>query len=142
MRQRSNGEHPEIRDYGRDPFIFNIAHATQMNENFRTTLWTGRDMQLTLMSIPTNGDIGVEMHPDVDQFIRVEHGKAKVYMGNRRNDLREMGYVDGHYALLIPAGIWHNIVNVGNRPLKLYSLYAPPKHPFGTVHGTKEDAEH
>lgn len=142
MQHRGNGEHPEVRDYGRDPFIFNIAHATQMNENFRTTLWTGRDMQLTLMSIPVRGDIGVEMHPDVEQFIRIESGKAKIYMGNRRNDLREMGYADGHYALLIPAGTWHNIVNVGNRPLKLYSLYAPPKHPFGTVHEVRKDSEH
>lgn len=63
-------------------------------------------------------------------------------MGSCRNDLRDMGFVDGNYAILIPAGTWHNIVNMGNRPLKLYSLYAPPQHPFGTVHGTKVDAEH
>ena len=99
-------------------------------------------MQLTLMSVPVSGDIGVELHEDVDQFIRIESGKAKVYMGAGRNDLKEMGCVDGNYAILIPAGTWHNIVNVGNSPLKLYSLYAPPKHPFGTVHRTKEDAEH
>lgn len=142
MRKRNYGEHPEIRDYGFEPFVFNINHATNMNENFRTTLWTGRDMQLTLMSIPTRGDIGAEMHPDVDQFIRVESGRAKVYMGSCRNNLQEQGYVDGNYAILIPAGTWHNIVNVGNHPLKLYSLYAPPQHPFGTVHHTKEDAEH
>jgi mannose-6-phosphate isomerase-like protein (cupin superfamily) len=113
-----------------------------MNENFRTTLWTGQDMQLTLMSIPVCGDIGVEMHSDVDQFIRVESGRARVYMGSCRSNLREMGCVDGNYAIIIPAGTWHNVVNVGNRPLKLYSLYAPPQHPFGTVHRTKADAEH
>ena len=142
MRHRNCGEHPRIRDYGGEPFVFNIHHATTMNENFRTTLWTGRDMQLTLMSIPVHGDIGIEMHDDVDQFIRVESGRAKVYMGSCRNHLHEMGYVDGDYAILIPAGTWHNIENVGTRPLKLYSLYAPPKHPFGTVHQTKADAEH
>ena len=60
MRHCNHGKHPEIRDYGRKPFIFNIHHATMMNKNFRTTLWTGRDMQLTLMSIPVHGDIGVE----------------------------------------------------------------------------------
>lgn len=141
MRKRSCGEHPEIRDYGCESFIFNIHHATTMNENFRTTLWTGRDMQLTLMSIPACGDIGVEMHSDVDQFIRVESGRAKVYMGSCRNHLQEQACVDGNYAILIPAGTWHNIVNAGNRPLKLYSLYAPPQHPFGTVHKTKADAE-
>ena len=142
MQHRSGGKHPEIRDYGCDPFIFNINHATNMNENFRTTLWTGRDMQLTLMSIPVHGDIGIEMHDDVDQFIRIESGRAKVYMGSCRNNLQEQACVDGNYAIIIPAGTWHNIVNVGNRPLKLYSLYAPPKHPFGTVHQTQADAEH
>ena len=141
MRHRRCGEHPEIRDYGCEPFIFNINHATRMNENFRTTLWTGRDMQLTLMSIPVCGDIGAEMHPDVDQFIRVENGKAKVYIGSCRNDLQEMECVDESYAILIPAGTWHNVVNVGRCPLKLYSLYAPPQHPVGTVHRTKADAE-
>ena len=141
MRNRNRGEHPEIRDYGCEPFIFNIHHATCMNENFRTTLWTGTDMQLTLMSIPVNSDIGVEMHEDVDQFIRIESGRARVYMGYCRNELREQACVDGNYAILIPAGTWHNIVNVGNRPLKLYSLYAPPQHPFGMVDKTKGDAE-
>lgn len=142
MRQRFCGKHPEIRDYGCEPFIFNINHATNMNENFRTTLWTGEHLQVTLMSIPVCGDIGAEIHPDVDQFIRVESGRAKVYMGSCRNNLQEQACVDGDYAILIPAGTWHNIVNVGNRPLKLYSLYTPPQHPFGTVHRTKEEAEH
>ena len=142
MRRPNCGKHPEIRDYGSDPFLFNIHHATEMNENFRTTLWTGQNMQLTLMSIPVCGDIGVEMHMDVDQFIRIESGMAKIYMGSSQYDLREQACVDGNYALLIPVGTWHNIVNVGSRPLKLYSLYAPPQHPFGTVHQTKEDAEH
>ena len=142
MQKKSCGNHPEVRDYGGEPLVFNIDHATNMNENFRTTLWTGRDMQLTLMSIPAGGEIGAEMHPDVDQFIRVESGRARVYMGNSRCDLQEVGCVNESYALLIPAGTWHNIVNSGNRPLKLYSLYAPPTHPSGTVHKTKEDAEH
>ena len=142
MRKPHCGQHPEIRDYGCEPFIFNIDHATTMNENFRTVLWTGRDLQLTLMSIPVCGDIGVEMHTTVDQFIRVESGRARIYMGNCRKNLQEVACVDDHYALLIPAGTWHNVVNIGNRPLKLYSLYAPPQHPFGTVHPTKEDATH
>lgn len=142
MRKQGCGEHPEIRDYGCEPFIFNIHHATEKNQNYRTTLWTGRHMQLTLMRIPVCGDIGEEMHADVDQFIRVESGKAKVYIGSCRNNLQEVACVDENYAILIPAGTWHNIVNAGNRPLKLYSLYAPPQHPFGTVHPTKKDAQH
>ena len=142
--QKESGarRHPEIRDYGPEPMIFPIAHATEKNENFRTTLWTGDGMQLTLMSIPVGGDIGVEMHDDVDQFIRVESGDASVWLGSRQNALREQGYVDDDYALIIPHGTWHNIVNVGKTPLKLYSLYAPPKHPRGAVHKTKADAAH
>ena len=142
MKRHNCKQHPEIRDYGCEPLIFNIDHATNMNQNFRTTLWTGRYMQLTLMSIPTCGEIGVEMHTDVDQFIRIESGRAKVYMGSCKSNLQEVQCVDESYALLIPAGTWHNIVNVGRCPLKLYSLYAPPQHPFGTVHNTKADAEH
>lgn len=141
MRNHHQGEHPEIRDYGPEPFVFNMNHAAKMNRNFRTTLWTGQDMQLTLMSIPVRGDIGVEMHKDVDQFIRIEGGHAKVYVGNKENALREVGSVNENYAIIIPAGTWHNVVNIGNRPLKIYSLYAPPQHPRGTVHQTKSDAE-
>ena len=141
MRNCRRESHPEIRDYGYEPFIFNIDHAARMNQNFRTTLWTGRDLQLTLMSIPVRGDIGVEMHDDVDQFIRVVSGRARVYMGNCPGHLEAMADVDGSDAIIIPAGTWHNIVNIGGRPLKLYSVYAPPKHPRGTVHRTKVDAE-
>lgn len=141
MRNHNCGNHPEIRDFGPNPLVFNIDHATKMNQNFRTTLWTGTYMQLTLMCIPVCGEIGVEMHPDVDQFIRIENGLAKVFMGGSRNAIREEATVDGNYAIIIPAGTWHNIINVGNRPLKLYSLYAPPNHPFGTIHKTKADAE-
>ena len=141
MRNCNPGKHPEIRDYGPEPFIFNINHATSKNQNFRTTLWTGRNMQLTLMSIPVRCDIGVEMHPDVDQFIRIESGHAKVYMGSCQNDLREVRCVNSNYAVIIPTGTWHNIVNIGNCPLKVYSIYAPPQHPFDTVHKTKKDAE-
>ena len=142
MRHQNYGAHPEIRDYGGKPFICNINHAANMNENFRTALWTGRDMQLTLMSIPVRGDIGVEMHSDVDQFICLESGRMKILMGNCKNNLQTIACVDGNYAILIPAGTWHNIINAGNRPLKLFSLYAPPQHPFGTVSKTKIDEEH
>ena len=138
----SGGEHPEIRDYGPQPFVVNINHAAAMNQNFRTTLWTGCHLQLTLMSIPVGGEIGTEMHSHVDQFIRVESGFGKVCTGSSRCDLCETACVDENDAILIPAGTWHNIVNMGSRPLKLYSLYAPPQHPAGTVHKTREDAAH
>ena len=142
MRNGNRGNHPAFKDYGGEPFVFNIDHATEQNTNFRTALWTGQDMQLTLMSIPVGGDIGLEMHEGVDQFLRIEKGCARVYMGPSQSDLRDVGCVNEQYAIIIPSGTWHNIVNVGSRPLKLYSLYAPPQHPFGTIHRTKEDAEH
>ena len=141
MRHGNCNGHPEIRDYGDGPFLFDLHHAATMNENFRTTLWTGRDLQLTLMSIPVCGDIGAEMHDDVDQFLRVESGRATVYMSSCRSSLREQACVKEGDAILIPAGTWHNIVNTGRCPLKLYSVYAPPQHPAGTVHRTKEDAQ-
>lgn len=137
----SDCRHPEVRDLGPKPLVFNIDHATKMNPNFRTTLWTGCNMQLTLMCIPVGGDIGLEIHEDVDQFIRIESGRAAVMMGRYRGDLCEKQCVDDNYAVLIPAGTWHNIVNIGNTPLKLYSIYAPPQHPAGTVHKTQADAE-
>lgn len=132
---------PVLRDYGGQPLIVNIDHLTKLNPHYRTALWTGRDLQVTLMSIPVRGDIGLEIHPDTDQLIRIESGRAQVVMGNSKNNLDYREQVDSDYAIMIPAGTWHNVINIGNTPLKLYSVYAPPHHPFGTVHRTKEEAE-
>jgi len=93
------------------------------------------------MSIRAGGDIGLEMHPNLDQFIRVVSGFGIVKMGNCRDKLNQHKKVDGNYAIVIPAGTWHNLINIGKQPLKLYSIYAPPGHPFGTIHETKEIAE-
>ena len=130
-----------ITDYGPEPFVFNIDMATEQNNNYRTALWTGEHLQLTLMSIQPGGDIGLEMHPDVDQFIRIEDGVGLVMMGNSKDKLNYQKNVNGPHAIIIPAGTWHNLINTGTNPIKLYSIYAPPQHPFGTIHKTKEDAE-
>lgn len=132
---------PEPGDFGGEPLAVNIDRATKANPNFRTALWTGKHLQVTLMSIPVGGDIGIEMHPDVDQFIRIESGLAQVMMGKDKNRLDFRRRADANFAVVIPAGTWHNIVNIGNAPLKVYSIYAPPQHPFGTVHRTKREAE-
>ena len=134
-------KHHENDDHGPAPFVFDIHYATEANQNFRTTLWTGQHMQVTVMCIPAKGDIGLELHAEVDQFICVESGHAKVYMGCCQNAMREAGCVKEHDAVIIPAGTWHNIVNIGSCPLKVYSVYAPPQHPHGTLHKTKADAE-
>ena len=128
-------------DYGPDPFVTNIDKATLQNRNFRTALWTGRHLQLTLMSIPTGGEIGLEIHPETDQFIRIESGNGMVMMGPAKNRLNFQRPVSDGYAVFVPAGTWHNIINTGNRPLKIYTIYAPPHHPHGTVHATKDIAD-
>ena len=128
-----------IKDYGADPFVINIEKATNQNNNFRTALWTGEHLQITLMSINVGESIGLEMHPNVDQFIRIEQGTALVQMGDDRNNFNYERIVYDDYAIVIPAGKWHNITNIGKEPIKLYSIYAPPEHPKGTVHITKED---
>ncbi len=128
-------------DYGPAPFAVNIEQATKQNNNFRTALWTGTHLQLTLMSINVGEDIGLELHPDVDQFLRIEQGQGLVLMGNSRDHLDFQAYVEDGFAFIIPAGTWHNLINTGNIPIKLYSIYAPPQHPHGTVHRTKADAQ-
>jgi len=130
-----------LMDYGPYPFVIDIDEAARRNTNFRTTLWTGDYMQLTLMSIPVGGEIGVEMHPNVDQFIRIEEGEGLVLMGESRDNLDYRERVDEDYIIIIPAGTWHNLINTGDEPIKLYSIYAPPQHPHGTVHPTKEDSD-
>lgn len=130
-----------LKDYGPQPYVVDIDRATKQNMNYRTTLWTGNHLQLTLMSIRVGEDIGLEVHPDTDQFIRVEEGQGVAKMGPTRNNLNFLRNVSDGYAIFVPAGTWHNVVNTGNVPLKLYSIYAPPHHPHGTVHATKEIAQ-
>ena len=131
-----------IRDYGPEPFVMNINEVTKQNNNFRTAIWTGNHLQVTLMSKIVGESIGLEMHPDVDQFIRIEQGYGLVQMGNNKNNLNFERKVYDDFAIIIPAGKWHNLTNIGNVPIKLYSIYAPPNHPKGTIHRTKADAEH
>ncbi|MCG7342646.1 cupin domain-containing protein [Sporosarcina sp. ACRSL] len=136
--QRTTGR---IRDFGPNPVVVNISEATKRNNTFRTALWTGTHLQTTLMSLGPGEDIGLEIHPDVDQFIRIEQGQGLVQMGKSKNTLSFERTVYDDFAIIIPAGTWHNITNTGDIPLKLYSIYAPPNHPFGTIHRTKADAE-
>ena len=128
-------------DYGPAPFVIDIEEATKKNTYFRTTSWTGCHMQLTLMSINVGEDIGLEIHPDHDQFIRIEEGQGLIRMGNRQDQLDYEANVFDDIAIIIPAGKWHNLFNTGCKPLKLYSIYAPPEHPRGTIHQTKAIAE-
>ena len=129
-------------DYGADPIAANVIQAARENRNFRTAFWTGRRLQMTLMESPVHGDIGVEMHPETDQVIRVEEGRALVCMGCAANELEFRCCLCAGEAVFIPGGIWHNVLNAGSCPLKLSSCYAPPQHPHGTIHRTKADGAH
>lgn len=128
-------------DNGCNPYVANIEHLTRQNTNFRTAIWTGCHLQMTVMCIPPCGEIGLEIHTDTDQFIRIEQGTAVVKMGEWKDKLSFQKNLCKGDGIFIPAGTWHNIYNVGMKPLKLSSIYAPPNHPKGTIHRTKEDAE-
>lgn len=129
------------KDYGKKPHVVNIEDLTTGNENYRTTIWTGQKLQVTVMSIHPNDDIGLEVHHGIDQFIRIEEGKGLCQMGETEDNLdfeREVGDDD---AVFVPADMWHNITNTGDKPLKLYTIYAGPDHVAGTVHPTHQDAK-
>ncbi|KML30934.1 cupin domain-containing protein [Priestia aryabhattai] len=135
--QQRNGK---LKDYGPRPFVININEASKQNNTYRTALWTGTHLQVTLMSLKPGEDIGLEIHPNVDQFLRIEQGQGVVQMGKSKNNLTFKRKVYDDDAIFIPAGTWHDVTNIGTTPLKLYSIYAPPNHPFGTVHVTKANA--
>ncbi|NLA24551.1 MAG: cupin domain-containing protein [Bacteroidales bacterium] len=133
-----------FKDFGGEPLVIDIEDYTLTNETFRTAIWTGEFMQLTIMSIPVGGEVGLEVHDDIEQFLRVEEGFAQVLMGDAEDNLDFVQNAEDDDVILVPAGKWHNIVNIGDFPLKLYSIYAVPEHEFGTVHLDKaeSDADH
>lgn len=115
-------------------FITNIEKETLKNEDYRRVLFTGQYTQLVLMTLPPGEEIGREIHEEHDQFIRIEEGRGMVQLGQEEHAL-----ADGS-AVVIPAGVEHNVVNTSsNEALRLYTLYSPPEHPDGTVHRTKSD---
>jgi mannose-6-phosphate isomerase-like protein (cupin superfamily) len=122
-------------------WVGDIEQATIDNSTFRTVLFTGSNLQLTVMRLGPGEEIGIEMHPGHDQFIRVEEGAARVTFGPSKEEVAETHDVEDDWAVVIPAGTWHNVVNTGDGELKLYSLYGPPEHPDGTVHRTKAEAD-
>lgn len=129
-----------MQDNGPNPYVVNIEEITVQNDTFRTAAWTGAQMQMTLMAIQPGDDIGLEVHDDHDQFLRIEQGTARVEMGPAETNL-ETWEAEDDFAIFVPAGTWHNVINTGSQPLKLYSIYAPAEHAHGTVHATKAEAE-
>lgn len=116
-------------------FIGEIEDRTEANSDFRRVLYTGPHMQLVLMALQPGEQIGEEVHERTDQFFRVEDGKGVVLIDGHETR------IESDDAIVIPAGARHNIKNTGHKPLKLYTLYAPPQHADGTVHHTKAEAD-
>lgn len=131
----------DFQDHGGEPYSVDIEAYTEANTNFRTTVWTGSSLQLTLMSIPVGGDIGAEVHNEVEQFIRIEDGKGEVYFGDTQEAMQLFKIVEADDIVIVPKGKWHNIKNIDDEPLKLYSIYAPAEHAKGTVHVTMSEGQ-
>ena len=121
--------------------VINVKKLTCLNNCFRKEVWTGEFAQITIMSIPAGGEIGLEIHNDLDQILVVEYGVGSVYMGKTKNSVAFKGCANNECAIIIPAGMFHNVINEKPFPLKLFSIYAPPKHPVGTVHKTKFESD-
>jgi mannose-6-phosphate isomerase-like protein (cupin superfamily) len=122
-------------------WVDDIEAVTRGNGDFRRVLFTGSHMQLTVMRLAPGEDIGREVHPHLDQFLRIEQGRGRLELGTAEDSVDEAHDVGEDWAFIVPAGVWHNVVNTGDGDLRLYSLYSPPEHPEGTIHRTKRDAE-
>jgi len=116
-------------------FVANIEEKTLANTYFREVLYTGVHAQLVVMSLKPGEEIGMEVHPQVDQFFRFEKGQGKVIIDGEESEVK-----DG-FSVIVPAGSQHNVINTSQTDdLKLYTVYSPPNHPDGTIHKTKADA--
>lgn len=115
-------------------FVDDIEKLTEENSDFRRVLYTGKHLQLVLMALKPGEEIGEEVHEDRDQFFRIEDGEGEVLIDGERHRIRDDD------AIVVPAGARHNVVNTGNQPLRLYTVYGPPEHRDGVVHRTKADA--
>jgi len=130
-----------VKDIGPRPNAFDIERATKDNENYRSVAWSGRYLQVTLMSIPVGGDIGLEAHPETDQFLRLDAGRGRVQMGAAKDKLTFEQEVSDGWCVVVPAGAWHNITNIGTTPMQVYAIYAPAHHMPGKVQATSAVAE-
>ena len=132
---------PVVQDIGPQPNAFDLETATKDNTNYRTVAWTGKYLQVTLMSIEPGQSIGLEAHPDTDQFLRLDAGKGRCTMGPSKDNLNFTQDVEDGWCIVVPAGTWHDVINTGSEPMRLYAIYAPVHHAPGKVHGTFDEAE-
>lgn len=114
-------------------FIDDIEKLTEENDNFREVLYTGKHMQLVLMTLQPGEDIGLEVHEGHDQFFRIEDGEGEVIIDGVTTQIEDDD------AIIVPAGAEHNVINTGDEPLRFYTIYSPPEHRDGVLHPTKAD---
>ena len=129
-----------VKDIGPQPQSFDLEAATRGNANYRSVAWSGRHLQVTLMSIPVGHDIGLDMHADTDQFLRLDAGSGRVQMGASKDELTFEQEVSDGWCILVPAGTCHNVTNIGSEPMQVYAVYAPTHHKPGKIHKTASDA--
>jgi mannose-6-phosphate isomerase-like protein (cupin superfamily) len=115
-------------------YVGDIEKATVHNEYFRHVLYTGAHLQLVLMTLQPGEEIGEETHEDGDQFFRVEEGEGEVHIDGKISGIKDDD------AVVVPAGALHNVINTGDKPLRMYTIYGPPEHIDGTIHRTKAEA--
>lgn len=130
-----------VTDNGPEPSVFDLETETSSNDMYRTVAWSGKYLQVTLMSIPAGESIGLETHPETDQFLRLDAGRGRVVMGPAKDDLTLSQDVEDGWAIMVPAGTWHDVINTGDEPMRLYAIYAPVHHAAGRVHPTAADSE-
>jgi mannose-6-phosphate isomerase-like protein (cupin superfamily) len=115
-------------------YVDDIETVTRRNTDFRRVLYTGSNLQLVLMTLQPGEQIGEETHDDRDQFFRIEEGKGEILIDGQRHEVKD------DFAVIVPAGARHNVINSGTAPLKLYTLYGPPEHRDAVVHRTTAEA--
>ena len=116
-------------------YVDDIERETLANGDFRRVVYTGKNLQLVLMTLPPGCDIGEEVHEDIDQFFRIEEGEGEIVIDGERHR------VEDDFAVIVPAGARHNVINTGDAPLRLYTIYGPPEHRDAVVHRDKDQAE-
>ena len=130
----------KIMDIGPQPQSLDLEKSTRENTDYRSVVWSGRYLQVTLMSIPVGSDIGLEMHPETDQFLRLDAGRGRVQIGSAKDQLAFEKEVSDGWCILVPAGSWHNVTNIGDEPMQIYAIYAPAHHKPGKIHQMASDA--
>ncbi|WP_028273170.1 cupin domain-containing protein [Atopococcus tabaci] len=130
----------ENNTYDKKPYVVDLNAMIEKNKHYRTTIWTGENMQLIAMSIAPHEEAGLEVHRQADQFILIEEGMGLCRMGAEKDEISFERTLMKDTAIFIPMNTWHNIINTGDTPLDLYTIYSGPEYDPGTIHKTKAEA--